>query len=76
MKKIEGVVTSIKMKKTATVLVERKKVHPIYKKRIKVTKKFHVHDEIGVKLGDRVRIQACRPISKTKKWNIIEIIKK
>jgi len=76
MKKLDGVVTSIKMKKTATVLVERRKVHPIYKKRIKVTKKFHVHDEIGVKLGDRVRIQASRPISKTKKWRIIEIIKK
>ena len=72
MKKIDGVVTSIKMKKTATVLVERKKMHPVYKKRIKVTKKYHVHDEIGVKLGDRVRIQASRPISKTKKWNIIE----
>lgn len=76
MKKLDGVVTSIKMKKTATVLVERRRVHPIYKKRVKVTKKFHVHDEIGVKLGDRVRIQASRPISKTKKWSIIEIIKK
>jgi len=76
MKKIDGVVTSIKMKKTATVLVERKKIHPIYKKRIKVTKKYHVHDEIGVKLGDRVIIQACLPISKTKKWRIMEIIKK
>lgn len=76
MKKIEGVVTSIKMKKTATVLVEKRRVHPIYKKKIKVTKKFHVHDEIGVKLGDRVSIQATRPISKTKYWRIIEIIKK
>jgi small subunit ribosomal protein S17 len=76
MKKIDGIVTGVKMKKTVTVLVERKRIHPIYKKGIKVTKKFHVHDEVGVKLGDRVRIQACRPISKTKKWRIIEIIKK
>jgi len=72
MKILEGVVTSTKMAKTATVLVERFKSHPLYKKRIKVKKKYHAHDEIGVKVGDRVKIQECRPISKTKRWRIIK----
>jgi len=76
MRILEGVVTSTKMAKTATVLVERFKVHPLYKKRIKVKKKYHAHDEIGVKVGDRVKIQECRPISKTKRFKIIEVIKK
>jgi len=76
MKILEGVVTSTKMAKTATVLVERFKSHPLYKKRIRVKKKYHAHDEIGVKIGDRVKIQECRPISKTKKFKIIEVIKK
>jgi len=76
MKILEGVVTSTKMTKTATVLVERFKSHPLYKKRIKVKKKYHAHDEIGVKVGERVKIQECRPISKTKKFKIIEVIKK
>jgi len=76
MKILEGVVTRNKMKKTATVLVERFKIHPLYKKRIKVKKKYHAHDEIGVKVGDRVRIQECRPVSKTKRFKIIEVIKK
>ena len=76
MKILEGVVTSTKMAKTATVLVERFKSHPLYKKRIRVKKKYHAHDEIGVKVGDRVKIQECRPISKTKRFKIIEVIKK
>lgn len=76
MKPLIGIVTSTKMEKTATVEVERIKVHPIYKKRMKVKKKFHAHDEIGVKQGNRVKIQECRPISRTKRWKIIEVIKK
>jgi len=76
MKIFEGVVTSTKMKKTATVLVERVKVYPLYKKRVKIGKKYHAHDEWGVKVGDRVRIQECRPISRKKKFKIIEVIKK
>jgi len=76
MKSLIGTVASTKMEKTATVEVERIKIHPIYKKRIKVKKKFHAHDEIGVKEGDKVRMQECRPISKTKKWRIVEVIKK
>lgn len=72
MKTLEGIVISTKMQKTATVEVERIKVHPLYKKRMRVKKKYHAHDELGVKVGERVKIQECRPISKTKKWKIIE----
>ena len=76
MKPLTGVVISSKMAKTATVLVERFKVHPLYKKRLKVKRKYHVHDEIGVKEGDWVKIKQCRPMSKTKRWKIIEVVKK
>lgn len=75
MKQIIGTVVSTKMAKTAVVLVERFKTHPVYKKRIKVKKLYHVHDEVGVKKSDRVKIGQCRPISKTKKWKILEVIK-
>lgn len=76
MRPLTGIVTSTKMDKTAVVSVVRIKVHPTYKKRLRVKKKYHAHDEIGVKEGDQVKIKECRPISKTKKWRIIEIIKK
>jgi len=76
MKKFSGTVVKNKMDKTATVEVVRFKTHPIYKKRLKAKKKFHVHDEIGVKVGDRVVIVETKPISKTKKWKIIEVSKK
>ena len=75
MKSLKGKVVSTRMAKTATVLIERKKIHPIYKKGIKTRKKYHAHDELGVELGDTVRIVETRPISKTKRWKIIEIIK-
>jgi small subunit ribosomal protein S17 len=71
-----GKVISDKMQKTITVLVERWKVHPKYKKRIKVRKKYHVHDpKEEAKVGDIVMIQESRPISKTKKWILVKIIK-
>lgn len=76
MKKFSGKIINTKMGKTATVEVVRLKVHPIYKKRLKIKKKFHAHDELGVKVGDRVVIVETRPISKTKKWKILEVIKK
>jgi small subunit ribosomal protein S17 len=76
MKQTIGVVTSTKMAKTAVVLVERFKLHPIYKKRVRIKKKYHAHNEIEAKEGDQVKISPCRPISKTKKWKIVEIIKK
>lgn len=76
MKIFIGKVVSTKMEKTATVVVNRIVVHPIYKKRFKRTKKYHVHDEIGVKVGDTVHFVASRPVSKLKKWKIIEVVGK
>ncbi len=74
MKQFIGKVISVKMPKTAKVLVSRIKVHPLYKKRIKVRKIYHVHDELGVKINDKVKFQDCRPMSKTKRWKITEVI--
>lgn len=76
MKKFSGQVTSTKMNKTATVEVIGFKVHPIYKKRMKIKKKFHAHDELGVNVGDRVIIGETKPMSKTKSWRILEVVKK
>ncbi len=72
-----GVVTSNKMDKTITVSVERKLQHPMYGKFVKQTKKFHAHDdknECGI--GDTVKIMETRPLSKLKRWRLIEIIEK
>ena len=74
MKIITGKVISKKMQKTATVLVERMVIHPLYKKRYKKVRKFQVHDEIGVEVGKKVKFVASKPYSKTKKWKIIEVI--
>jgi small subunit ribosomal protein S17 len=75
-KQFVGQALKSKMLKTAKVVVVHLKVHPLYKKRLKIKKIYHVHDEIGVKPGDWVKFQACRPLSKTKKWQIMEVIKK
>lgn len=72
-----GIVSSDKMTKTITVTVERKVKHPIYGKFVKKTKKFHAHDEEGTAgIGDTVRIMETRPLSKTKRWRLVEIIEK
>lgn len=76
MKTFIGRVVSTKMDQTAVVAVETKKIHPLYKKRVKKTKKYHAHDELGVKEGDLVKIVETRPISKTKKWRIVEKVEK
>jgi small subunit ribosomal protein S17 len=69
------VVIGKKMKKTVTVLVERQVRHPLYKKIIKRKKKFLVHDEYEkCKVGDFVKIIETRPISKRKRWRILEIV--
>ena len=69
---LQGTVVSDKCDKTITVLVERRVMHPIYKKFIKRTKRYHAHDEAnGHKVGDVVRIRECRPISKTKTWEVL-----
>ncbi|OGM29579.1 30S ribosomal protein S17 [Candidatus Woesebacteria bacterium RIFCSPHIGHO2_01_FULL_44_10] len=71
MKIFTGKVISKKMAKTATVEVVDISAHPVYKKRIRTTRKYQVHDEVGVKVGETVRFVASRPISKTKRWRII-----
>lgn len=75
MKPIKGKVISKKMEKTATVLVERKKIHRLYRKGVTVNKKYHAHNGIDAKVGDKVKMIETRPISKTKRWKIIEVIK-
>jgi 30S ribosomal protein S17 len=72
-----GVVTSNKMAKTITVSVERRVKHPIYGKFVKKTTKFHAHDEKNeCTVGDTVRIMETRPLSKTKRWRLIEVVEK
>ncbi len=69
---LQGVVVSDKMDKTVVVRVERRVMHPVYKKYIKSSKKYHAHDESNQhKIGDVVRIQECRPVSKTKTWEVV-----
>jgi small subunit ribosomal protein S17 len=68
-----GRVTSDKMEKTVTVLVDRRVMHPLYKKFIRRSKKYAAHDEANLcKVGDMVRIEECPPISKRKTWLVIE----
>ena len=72
-----GIVTSNKMDKTITVAVARTVQHPLYKKMIKATRKFHAHDgENTCNIGDVVRIQETRPLSKSKRWRLVEIVKR
>lgn len=75
MKVFEGIVTSAKLNKTVTVKVSRYFLHPLYKKRIKLTKKFLCHDEIGVKEGELVSIQECRPMSAQKHFIVMKKLK-
>lgn len=72
-----GVVTSNKMTKTITVAVERRVKHPIYGKFVKKTTRFHAHDEKSeCHIGDLVKIMETRPLSKTKRWRLVEIVEK
>ena len=72
-----GVVTSNKMAKTITVAVERKVKHPMYGKFLKKTTKFHAHDEKNeCSIGDTVKIMESRPLSKTKRWRLVEVVEK
>ena len=75
MKVFTGKVISTKMAKTATVAVENIVLHPVYKKRLRRIKKFHVHDEMGAVVGNVVKFVASKPYSRLKKWKIIEIVK-
>ncbi len=69
---LQGVVVSDANNKTIVVRVERRFAHPLYKKTVRRSKKYHAHDEANAaKLGDKVRIQECPPISKNKCWTLI-----
>ena len=73
-REISGRVVSNKMDKTITVLVERRVKHPVYKKYIKRSTKFHAHDENNeCSEGDVVTISQCRPLSKSKSWTLVRI---
>lgn len=74
--KIRGLIVSDKLTKTVTVLVQRQKMHPIYKKSFKVSKKYLAHDSIGAKMGDIVDMVKIRPVSKNKHWKILSIVGK
>jgi small subunit ribosomal protein S17 len=75
MRTIIGKILSNKMEKTVVVEVERFVAHPMYHKRIRQSKKYHAHCEIGVKIGDMVKLVESKPFSKTKKWRVSEVIK-
>jgi small subunit ribosomal protein S17 len=70
---LEGVVVSDKNDKTIVVKVERRLTHPVLKKTVRLTKKYHAHDEKNeAKIGDTVRIEETRPVSKQKRWAFVE----
>lgn len=72
---IQGTVVSDKMQKTVVVSVERKKKHRLYHKVVTVTERYKAHDDHdSCKLGDIVRIEECRPMSRDKRWRVIEIL--
>ena len=72
-----GTVVSDKMDKTITVVVETKKTHPLYGKRVKYSKKFKAHDENNeAKIGEKVVIMETRPLSATKRFRLVEIVEK
>jgi small subunit ribosomal protein S17 len=73
----QGVVVSDVQDKTIVVRVQRTTTHPLYKKTLRVSKKYHVHDEVNdAKLGDTVRIVETRPLSKLKRWRLEEVVER
>jgi small subunit ribosomal protein S17 len=74
---LTGTVVSDKMDKTVTVLIERKIKHPLLGKILRVSKKYHAHDETNeCNQGDVVVIEECRPLSKTKSWRVAKLVEK
>jgi small subunit ribosomal protein S17 len=72
-----GVVTSDKGDKSITVRIDKQKLHPRYKKVMRLSKKLHAHDERNdAHVGDKVRVVACRPLSKTKTWRLVEVLER
>ena len=73
----EGIVASDKMDKTVVVVENTMKLHKLYKKRVKTSKRYKAHDELNeCHVGDKVRIMETRPLSKDKNWRVVEIIEK
>ena len=73
----EGLVTSNKMDRTAVVAVTERKPHPLYRKTVQRTSKLYVHDETNdLNIGDRVRVQETRPLSKLKRWRVVEVLER
>ena len=74
---IEGTVVSDKMQKTITVLVERTFRHAKYAKFVREQKRYHAHDEKGeARVGDRVELRSCRPLSRLKRWSLVRVIER
>jgi small subunit ribosomal protein S17 len=74
---LTGTVVSDKMDKSITVLIERRVKHPIYGKYMTRSTKLHVHDENNeCRTGDKVEIVECRPVSKTKAWNLVRVVER
>ncbi len=71
-----GIVTSDKMQKTVVVTVERLVRHPKYERVVKRRSKFMAHDELGARVGDKVRIMETRPLSRHKRWRVVEILQR
>ncbi len=76
-KSVVGEVVSTKMQKTIVVEVERRKAHPLYRRVIRTTKKFYAHDEKNsAHVGDVVRLEETRPLSKLKRWRLKEVVRR
>jgi small subunit ribosomal protein S17 len=76
-KTVTGTVVSDKMDKTVTVLVQRRLRHPLYRKFVTKSRKYHAHDEANeCHAGDMVRLMESRPLSRLKRWRVVEIVKK
>ena len=75
-RKFQGVVVSDKMERTAVVEVSRFKMHPLYKKRYRTRKRYKVHDKRNeARVGDKVIFEECRPLSREKRWRLVEILR-
>ena len=76
-KTLVGIVTSNKMDKSIVVSIEETRRHPLYGKSTKITKKFMAHDENNeCQIGDKVKIMETRPLSKSKRWRLVEVVEK
>ncbi len=71
-----GIVTSDKMQKTVVVTIERLVRHPKYERVVKRRSRFMAHDELGARVGDKVRIMETRPLSRHKRWRVVEILQR